>query len=84
MGLVMIGGAGLALLFGYGVVHAWNALAVDAEGGSKAEVDHRQAEAVVAALRAFVLVVALLGLGGLLMFSQEFREFAFGERPSGS
>lgn len=73
----MIGGAALALLFGYGLMQAWNALATEAEGGSKAEVDSRQKEAVGTGLRAFVVVVALLTVGGLLMFSPDFRAFAF-------
>lgn len=76
LGVVMLACGGVALLFGWGLMHAWNGLNADGEGRqTDAQKDMR--EAMDTAIRAFVAVIALLFIGGLSMFSNEMQRFAF-------
>jgi hypothetical protein len=81
LGLLMIAAAGLAVLFGWGAVHAYNSLHFDGED-NKYEADEAYKESVKTALRGFAIVVAAMAIGGLSMFSMEFRAFAFDQSRS--
>ena len=64
------------LLFGWGLLHAWNGLNADGESRQNdSQTDLR--ESMDTALRAYTAVVVLLFVGGLSMFSDAAQKFIF-------